>query len=146
VLTIVLDTNILVGSFLTPHGESWEVIRRAKGQEMCLSPFILTEVWRTLRIPRLKKKYRYSNAELAQYVQYLRSISRIQTPKRSIRVCTDPDDDHILACAVDVNADYLVTRNVKDFPKTYRGVTVIQPGKFLQLVRPCKGLCRPAAN
>ena len=135
-LTIVLDTNILVGSFLTPHGESWEVVRRAKGQKLCLSPFILTEVWRTLRIPRLKKKYRYSDTELAQYVQYLRSISHIQTPKRPVRVCADPDDDHILACAVEVNADYLVTRNVKDFPKTYRGVMVIQPGKFLQLMRP----------
>jgi predicted nucleic acid-binding protein len=54
-LTIVLDTNILVGSFLTPRGESWEVVRRAKGQKLCLSPFILTEVWRTLRVSRLKK-------------------------------------------------------------------------------------------
>ena len=135
-LTIVLDTNILVGSFLTPHGESWEVVRRAKGERLCLSPFILTEVWRTLRIPRLKKKYRYSDAEIRQYVQYLHSISSIQTPKRSVRVCSDPDDDHVLACAVDINADYLVTRNVKDFPKTYRSVTVVQPRVFLQLVQP----------
>lgn len=135
-LTIVLDTNILVGSFLTPHGESWEVVRQAKGHKLCLSPFILTEVWRTLRDPHLKKKYQYSDVELAQYVQHLRFISRIQTPKRSVRVCADPDDDHILACAVDVGADYLVTRNVKDFPKTYRSVSVIMPGRFLQLVKP----------
>jgi putative PIN family toxin of toxin-antitoxin system len=135
-LTIVLDTNILVGSFLTPHGENWEVVRRAKGQKLCLSPFILTEVWRTLRVSRLKKKYRYSDTELVHYLQYLRAISHVRIPKQPVRACADPDDDHVLACAVDVHADYLVTRNVKDFPKTYRGVSIITPGKFLRLVTP----------
>ena len=133
--TIVLDTNILVGSFLTPHGENWEVVRRAKGQKLCLSPFILAEVWRTLQEPRLKKKYRYTDTELMQYVQFLRFISRIQTPKRAVQVCPDPDDDHVLACAVEVHADYLVTRNLKDFPQSYLGVLVISPAQFLQVMR-----------
>lgn len=134
-LTLVLDTNVLVGSFLTPHGENWKVVRQAKGQKLCLSPFILAEVLQTLRVPRLKRKYRYTDAEALQYVQYLRSISHVQTPKRSVRVCTDPDDDHILACAVNVHADFLITRNIKDFPHSYRGVAVILPAQFLQMMR-----------
>ncbi len=133
--TLVLDTNVLVGSFLTPHGENWEVVQQAKGQKLCLSPFILAEVLQTLRVPRLKRKYRYSEAEARQYVQFLRSICRVQTPQRSVRVCSDPDDNHVLACAVEVRAEYLVTRNTKDFPKSYRGVSVILPAEFLRVLR-----------
>lgn len=67
-------------------------------------------------------------------MQSLRFIGRIHTPKiKVVKVCPDPDDNHILTCAVDVQADYLVTRNLKDFPKTYRRVKIILPGKFLQL-------------
>ncbi len=132
---IVLDTNILVGAFLTPKGENSEVLRRAKSQKLYLSPFILSEVWRTLRVTKLQKKYRYSDIEAVQYMQSLRFIGRIHTPEiKVVKVCPDPDDNHILTCAVDVQADYLVTRNIKDFPKSYRGVKIIPPEKFLQLV------------
>lgn len=132
---IVLDTNILVGAFLTPKGENSEVLRRAKGQKFYLSPFILSEVWRTLRAAKLQKKYRYSDIEVVQYMQSLRFISRTHMPKiKVVKVCSDPDDNHILTCAVDVQADFLVTRNTKDFPKTFRGVKIILPGKFLQLI------------
>ena len=41
------------------------------------------------------------------------------------RVCPDPDDDHILECAVSAGADYLVTGNLKHFPLQYRGVRVV---------------------
>ena len=64
-LKIVLDTNILVSAFLTPSGESYEVLRRAKGEVLCLAPFILSEVWYILRSSRLRKKYRYSKTDLA---------------------------------------------------------------------------------
>jgi hypothetical protein len=48
---------------------------------LCLSPFILTEVWRTLHVSRLKKKYHYSDTELTQYELGIKPhvwISRVQ--------------------------------------------------------------------
>jgi len=55
-LTVVLDTNILISAFLTPRGESSEVVRQAKGHKLYLSPFIFSEIWRILRLPRIRKK------------------------------------------------------------------------------------------
>ncbi len=31
----------------------------------------------------------------------------------------DPDDCHVLACAIKINADVIVTNNLKDFPEAY---------------------------
>ena len=57
-------------------------------------------------------------------------------PQQSLSVCPDPDDNAVLACAVEAQADYLVTRNIKHFPKEYQGIKVIQPREFLETQRP----------
>lgn len=135
-LTVVLDTNILISAFLTRYGESDEIVRRAKGELLCLSPFIFTEVASNLRSPRLRNKYHYTTADLKKYVKSLYKASRITNPKQTPQVCSDEDDNHILACAVEVHADYLVTRNTKHFPQQYAGVKVITPKEFRSLVKP----------
>lgn len=134
-LTVVLDSNVLVSAFITPHGESDEIVRRAKEEVLCLSPFIFAEVATNLRSPRLLKKYHYSAADLKKYAKSLYKASRVINAKQLPSVCSDEDDNHILACAIEAQAEYLVTRNIKHFPRNYAGVTVITPNEFLSIVR-----------
>lgn len=47
----------------------------------------------------------------------------------------DREDNRILAAAVDGEADYLVTLNVQDFPQSFRGITIIEPGNFLKPIQ-----------
>jgi len=135
-LTVVLDANILISAFLTPHGESDEIVRRAKGETLWLSPFIFTEVASNLRSSRLRNKYHYTVADLKKYVKNLYKASRVINPKQMPQVCSDEDDNHVLACAIEARAEYLVTRNSKHFPRSYAGVTVITPKEFLLTVKP----------
>jgi len=37
-------------------------------------------------------------------------------------------------CAVNGEADYLITKNLKHFPKDFRGVKVITVGDFLDVI------------
>lgn len=134
-LTVVLDSNVLISAFLTPRGESDEVVRQAKGEILCLSPFIFTEISSNLRSLRLLKKYRYSSADLKKYVKSLYKASRVIEPKQLPMVCSDEDDNHVLACAIEAQAEYLVTRNTRRFPRNYAGVTVITPGEFLAILK-----------
>jgi len=135
-MNVVLDANILVSAFLAPQGEDAHVLRQAKAHELYLSPFILLEVRHTLHYPRIRKKYPYTNAAIERHVKDLALISILVHPQRTLEgVCRDPDDNAVLACAVEAQADYLVTRNIKHFPKTYKGVTVIHPKKFLEMVK-----------
>jgi len=134
-MNVVLDANILVSAFLAPHGEDARVLRQAQTQNLYLSPFILSEVHRTLHYPRIRKKYRYSDAAIQRHVKDLARISMLIHPQRTLaNVCRDLDDNAVLACAVEANADYLVTRNVKHFPKTYEEVKIIHPRQFLAMI------------
>lgn len=49
----------------------------------------------------------------------------------------DQDDRHVLAAAIESNADYIITFNTKDFPKKYLmqfNISVITPDEFIKTV------------
>lgn len=73
------------------------------------SPFLLNEVEGVLSQARLRKKYRLQEHHIEQTVSLLRidSLQVSGTVRR--RVCRDPDDNAILACAVEGAARYLIT-------------------------------------
>jgi predicted nucleic acid-binding protein len=51
----------------------------------------------------------------------------------SLQACKDPDDDTFLETAVAGDADFLVTKNLKHFPrKSYEGVRIVNVARFLQ--------------
>jgi len=134
--TIVLDSNIFVSAFLTPAGESEEVFRRARQHGLCVSSFILDEVEKTLHAPRIRKKYHYPDTAIDRHLNNIRIFSMRVEPTQILNVCLDSKDNAILACAMEAQADYLVTRNIKDFPSTYASVSIVIPQIFLSLTKP----------
>jgi predicted nucleic acid-binding protein len=49
---------------------------------------------------------------------------------------TDPKDRHVLATATAGQADFLVTGNLKHFPRRYEGTGVLSPAEFVEMVKP----------
>jgi predicted nucleic acid-binding protein len=47
------------------------------------------------------------------------------SPAKSLALCSDPDDDCFLECAEAAKADYLVTGNLRHFPKDYTRVVIL---------------------
>ena len=47
----------------------------------------------------------------------------------------DPKDVIHLTCAVEHNCDFLVTYNVSDYPRSYAGVSVVEPGTLVKRIR-----------
>lgn len=47
----------------------------------------------------------------------------------------DPKDLVHLLSAAEHNCDFLVTSNTKDFPESYQGVSVIEPGTLVRRIR-----------
>ena len=134
-MVIVLDANILVSAFLAPKGEDANVLRQAREHDLYLSPFILGELWQTLHYARIRTRYDYTESKIEQYLKNLQHITRLIEPPIKVDACPDPKDNEILACAVSVEADYLITRNIKHFPERFEGIRVIDPRTFLNLVR-----------
>ena len=111
--SVVVDTSVLVSAFLFPDSVPGMVLNLAKQGIYVLrfSPIILEEVRRSLHNPRLRKSYVYTDEKIDAWCADLHTIGRtILSPLPEIEpVCRDPDDDHVIAAAIAVNADFIVT-------------------------------------
>jgi predicted nucleic acid-binding protein len=57
-------------------------------------------------------------------------------PSRRLEVSGDPDDNPFLECADAARADYLVTGNLRHFPRFWKKTKIITPREFIGLVAP----------
>ncbi len=125
----VFDTNVLVAAFVTEGICSKILIRGRKKQfHLIICPIILQEFERVL-----VKKFSATRIEAREALQIVsEAIHSIVRPSSSIQsVCRDPDDDVILACALEAGADYLVTGDVDLLElKTFKGIRIVTPRDF----------------
>ena len=62
------------------------------------------------------------------FINYLREEAEAVEVRRSASISPDPGDDPFCNCAEEGRADFIVTLNPKDFPKTRLTAKVIIPG------------------
>jgi uncharacterized protein len=104
---VVFDTNVLVAAFLTEGVCSTLLVRaRRRECELILSTDIIRELERILR-----GKFALSAKELSDVRKVLGEAAKevCLDVEPIAPVCRDPDDDRILACALQAHADYIVT-------------------------------------
>jgi predicted nucleic acid-binding protein len=53
------------------------------------------------------------------------------SPTQELFLCSDPDDDCFLECAVAAEAAYLVTGNLRHFPRNYEPVAIVTPRQLI---------------
>ena len=135
----VLDTNTIVSAVInTTNSVSQEIYKNAKDKHFILiiSPLILSEIDEVLHKERLMKTHRYSVQELQRIVKELANVSFVVPGKIKIEIVRDPDDDKIVAAALEGNADYIVSRDqdLLDL-KAYQGIKIITPEGFMRILR-----------
>ncbi len=139
-LRAVLDANVYASALVRPEGPPGRIIRLLVAErtfEAVLSASILAELRRCLEYPKLRKFIRLSDAEIAGWLLALELIADMVTPRRKIRaISEDPDDDHLLAVALEGRADFLVSgdRHVLDLGE-FEGVRIVTPAEFLRILR-----------
>ncbi len=132
----VADTSILVSAFLFPNSVPGRVLTLAEQGIYALyfSPIILEELSRSLRNPRLRKSYSYTDEKIDLWYDDLHNIgSAVLKPLPEIGpVCRDPDDDHVIAAALAIKADYIVTGD-KDLLvlEQHRNIRIVTAKTFL---------------
>jgi putative PIN family toxin of toxin-antitoxin system len=132
----VVDTSVLVSAFLFPHSVPGRVVALAEqgGYALHFSPIILEELRRSLRNPRLKESYLYGDEKIDAWCADLHEIgSVILRPLPDIGgACRDPDDDHVIAAALAVKADTIVTgdKDLLDMG-AYQGIRILTARAFL---------------
>ena len=125
----VFDTNVLVAAFVT-EGICSKLLTRGRKKEfdLIICPVVLQEFDRVLI-----KKFSATRNEARNTLQIVsEAIHSVVHPSQSVSsVCRDPDDDAILACALEARADYLVTGDVDLLGlKVFKGIPIITPRDF----------------
>jgi uncharacterized protein len=125
---ILLDTNVLIAALIA-RGVCHELLEHCVLRHVLFtSEFILEETQE-----KLIEKFGYSAELAAEAVSVLRSRMLVVTPSElGNRICRDPDDDNILAAAVNGNCDCIITGDKDLFVlKAYEGIEIFSPRDFL---------------
>ena len=129
----VLDTNVVVSA--VRHGSVTRQVAEAWHQRRfhwLVSQEILDEYIRVLAYPKFRLDQHeilvVLNKAILPYTQVVRVRSQV-------RMAPDPSDNKFLACAVDGQADYLVSGDHRLLAvKRYRHVRVVGVAEFLHVL------------
>lgn len=136
---IVLDTNTIISGLISPNGLPRQLLDQARSQQfdLCSSTVLMAELLDVLS--REKFSSRLSQAEITplEIVRELRRLAYICAPTNVPRViANDPDDDHVLACAVTAQADLIVSgdKHLLGLGGQYQGIRILSAVEAMQLI------------
>ena len=112
-LRVVLDTNVFVSSLLVKEGPAAQVLDawRARRYLLIVSPDFVAEIASTLRYPRIRRRYHITEDDIQALLDLLETDSILVpgTADVSGSLPEDPDDEVVLGCAVEGDADLVVS-------------------------------------
>ena len=110
-IRLVLDSNTIISGLLW-KGNEYLLLGAIdnKNAELYISEEILLEIDRVLHYPRLEGYIKKAGLSIEELLQKILSLSRIVIGEnRNVHVCRDPDDNKFIECAINANADYLIS-------------------------------------
>ncbi|MGC1460586.1 MAG: putative toxin-antitoxin system toxin component, PIN family [Terracidiphilus sp.] len=133
-LRLVVDTNVLVSAALKPESvqNSVFLIAITKPARVFVSAPILEEYSAVLA----RRELRIRKGLCQQLLQLVKNRSSLAVPRYSIAVTSDPDDNMFIECADAARADYLITGNLRHFPRFWKGTKVVSPREFMEMAAP----------
>ncbi|MDP2793272.1 MAG: putative toxin-antitoxin system toxin component, PIN family [Sulfurisoma sp.] len=138
-MRIVLDTNTLVSGVISPGGPPRHLIDGARAQafELCSSMTLLAELLDVLSRGKFAARLAQAGLTPQGIVGELRRMAFLAEPRQVPRVIEDdPDDDHVLACAVAGQADLIVSgdKHLHRLGGQYQGTPIVTPAQAVQLI------------
>ena len=136
-MRVVLDTNVVVSALLW-GGTPYRLLQQAVDGniELFTSPTLVAELGKILARPHLAVKLaeqRTSIEELtALYLDFACLVSPLSTPRV---VPDDPDDDHVVSCALSAHADAVVSgdHHLLALAK-YEGIRILTAAEAVKII------------
>ena len=128
---VVLDANVII-SGIRFRGNEYRILNYGKEGKIAvgLSQHILEEVSGVLQ-----RRFNYSPLAAQAEIDGLLQWAKMVVPTVAVQgVCRDADDDRILECSLQANANYLVTGD-RDLLvlNEFRGAVIVSGAEFLRI-------------
>jgi len=132
-IKVVLDTNILISAIVF-GGKPRQVLEAAiKGKiQLLLTEEIIEEMKGVLE----GKKFQYPKKISDLIFHEMEALAEIVKPKERLAVIKkDPEDNRVLECAVESQADYIVSGDLHLLEiEEFQGTKILMPGEFLDIL------------
>jgi hypothetical protein len=139
-LRVVIDTNVIVSGILSRKGAPAELLNAWRERRFLLfsSSAIVAEVRAVLQYPRIRHKYHLSDDAIEQTITLLEHDSLLVAGDADVTgsVPDDPKDEMFLACALDGQADAIVSgdHHLLDLG-VFRDIPIINARQFLDQLK-----------
>ena len=139
VMRIVADTNTVLSGLLWqgPPRRLLDLARQ-RAFTLCTSPILLAELAEVIARDKFVQRVLAAELSAAALVQDYERLADIVEPQPlSVPVCRDPDDDHVLACALAAQATLIVSgdKDLLDL-QPYKGIPILPAAAALQRLEP----------
>ena len=106
----VLDTNIVVAALLW-NGPPRRLLQSAIDEKLRLysSRTLIDELTRTLARGKFAKRIALHDTSADSLIEDYLGLAELVVPASVPRICRDPDDDHVIACAIAARAEIIVS-------------------------------------
>jgi putative PIN family toxin of toxin-antitoxin system len=137
----VLDTNVLVAALFSRRGSSFWLLERVLESRLpiAISVALALEYEDVLLRPAMLAQGWASGEQVATVLDAVIAQASLIQPIRVRRrpALSDPGDDLVLECALEANADAIVTMNVRDFAGVSErfGLRILKPGDLVAELR-----------
>ena len=133
-MRLILDTNTALSGLLWPEGPPGKLINAAETQRIKLacSTALLAELQGVLTRHKFAAQLHERGLSVADvFGGYAALVVRV-APAALPRVSRDPDDDHVLACALAARADLIVSGD-KDLLvlQQFQDIPIVNAGQAL---------------
>jgi putative PIN family toxin of toxin-antitoxin system len=136
-MRVILDTNVAISGLLwggPPHRLIDAAIEGAI--EIFTSSVLLTELREVLAYAKLAKRMAETDSSVDSVVDRYVAIAQLTAPARiSPTVIGDPDDDHVLACAIAAQAELIVIRDTRLLNLHVHGIPIVPTAEAVRRIR-----------
>lgn len=138
-LKVVLDTNVILSGSTANRGSPHEILAAwHRGDFLLLTrDDIVAEVIGVLGRPYYREKHHVTDETVSEMAIALKTGALQAKGELNLQVVNrDPEDDKILACAVEGGADYIVSgdHHLLDLG-AYGGIPIVRPATFIQILK-----------
>jgi len=105
---VVIDTNVLISAIFWT-GKPKQILNKVRREEVTFltSEFLLEEIRDVLT--RENKPFKLSTEEAERIVKEMRNLAVVIKTGSHLSICQDENDNRVLECAIDGNADCIIT-------------------------------------
>ncbi len=138
-MRVVIDTNVIISSYLSPTGIPAQILQQwdLNAFDLLVSDPILQEYQTVFLYPHLQALHHLNQVEVAAIIARFRKFGILITPLKELTVIEeDPEDNKFLSCGIAGQAEVIVSGDSDLLHlKTYEGTHILTPHAFLTVLQ-----------